>query len=559
MISWIQRSFQHHFRAIFGVLLVVTIISFIFTIGASPGIGRAGPKAYSQFFFGHDLSRQGVSDQISGDAALSVQLQAGFAALYNIDSTQLQEYAMERTAAIGLADQIKLPTPTREDLKSHIQGLRAFAGEDGQFDASRYTAFRDSIKSNPRVTESDIARVMGDDVRASHLRHLLVGPGYVLPTEVRSQLVRTDSTWTLDIASVDFAAFKPEIPVAEDALVRFFDANGFRYAVPPSVGVDCVGFPASAYLSQVTIAPAEVRAFYDENPARFPKAADKKAEAAKPANADADFAAVQSQVEAALKNQKALRLAAKAAADFTVVLFEQKLKPGTAALSDFLAKAKVTVKPIAPFHRDSVPADLGWPAAVSDQALQLSPEHPISDALSTPTGSVVLFWREALPTYQPKLAQVRDRVVADFKEDARINRFVELSRSFRSQIETRVKAGDSFDKAAAAAGEAAGFKVAVKAYPAFLRRQAPKDIEPAVLNTLERLESGGISEMIRSGDQGLVVRARERKIPDLSEANPQFAATRAQLGQLESSLNEGAVLGEIVARELKKSAPAAAN
>ena len=44
MISWIQRSFQQHFRIIFGILLAVTIISFIFTIGASPGIGRAGPK-----------------------------------------------------------------------------------------------------------------------------------------------------------------------------------------------------------------------------------------------------------------------------------------------------------------------------------------------------------------------------------------------------------------------------------------------------------------------------------------------------------------------------------
>ena len=39
MISWIQRYFQHHFRTIFTVLLGVTIISFIFTIGAAPGLG----------------------------------------------------------------------------------------------------------------------------------------------------------------------------------------------------------------------------------------------------------------------------------------------------------------------------------------------------------------------------------------------------------------------------------------------------------------------------------------------------------------------------------------
>ena len=47
MISWIQKYFQHHFRIIFAVLLAVTIISFIFTIGASPGIGRAAAAIVS--------------------------------------------------------------------------------------------------------------------------------------------------------------------------------------------------------------------------------------------------------------------------------------------------------------------------------------------------------------------------------------------------------------------------------------------------------------------------------------------------------------------------------
>jgi len=42
MISWIQRSFQHHFRMVFGVLLAVTIISFIFTIGGALAAPFAG-------------------------------------------------------------------------------------------------------------------------------------------------------------------------------------------------------------------------------------------------------------------------------------------------------------------------------------------------------------------------------------------------------------------------------------------------------------------------------------------------------------------------------------
>ena len=147
MISWIQRSFQHHFRVVFGVLLAVTIISFIFTIGAAPGIGRAGPKMLRQQFFGHDLTRQGASDQLFSDGSISVQLLAGFGALSNIDSADLQRYAYQRTAALALADQLKIPVPTRDDIVGHIKLLPAFAGPEGQFDTGRYATFRDNLKS----------------------------------------------------------------------------------------------------------------------------------------------------------------------------------------------------------------------------------------------------------------------------------------------------------------------------------------------------------------------------------------------------------------------------
>ena len=48
MISWIQRTFQQHFKAVFLVLLVLTIISFVFTIGAGAGIGRGGGRCVGQ-------------------------------------------------------------------------------------------------------------------------------------------------------------------------------------------------------------------------------------------------------------------------------------------------------------------------------------------------------------------------------------------------------------------------------------------------------------------------------------------------------------------------------
>jgi peptidyl-prolyl cis-trans isomerase D len=560
MISWIQRSFQHHFRTVFAILLAVTIVSFIFTIGASPGIGRAGPKTYSQLFFGHDLGKQGTNDNLYGDAALSIQLQAGYMAA---ESSQVQEFGLQRTAALAMADQLKLPSPTRDELANYIRGLQSFTGPDGQFDANRYAAFRDNLKTNPRLSEASISRVLSDDVRIAKARQLIAGPGYVLPGEVRAQLLRADTAWTIAVATADDAAFKPEIPVSEDALKRFFDEKAFNYTISPRVGVDYVEYRTDEIIGGIKLTPADVRTYYDENPARFPKPSEPKTEsgkqpaqpdAAKPANPEADFAAVQPQVEQALKTERAERMAAKAAADLTVAIYEQKLQPHTPDFADFLAKNKLTLKSAPPFDPQNVPAGLGWSSQVIELAEQLSAEHAVSDAVAAPAGSVVLFWRETLPSYQPALAQVRDRVVADYKENERLNAFIEAGRTLRGQIESRLKAGEPFEKAAAAGP----IKLTITDYPAFIRRQPPKGLEQSpALAALERLDQGQLSDMIRNGDQGLFVYVRGKKGPDLAETSPQFASTQSQLAQLTTSLNENLILGELVERELKKNAPAA--
>ena len=77
MITRIQRYFQHHFKAIFAVLLAVTIVSFIFTIGASPGLGRGDRRVVERHFFGYNLSLPDDQARLFGDAQLSASLSVG--------------------------------------------------------------------------------------------------------------------------------------------------------------------------------------------------------------------------------------------------------------------------------------------------------------------------------------------------------------------------------------------------------------------------------------------------------------------------------------------------
>ena len=310
MISWIQRTFQHHFKIIFGVILTVTVLSFIFTIGSTPGIGRSDHREVTQDFFGHNLASQEENRKIGDDAHLSAMLRYGG----GIGSDQMQLYAFQRIAALHLADEMHIPQTSTEELKQFIQGLRSFQGSVGHFDVSRYDTFRASLRSGGALSEDDIARVIRDDVRVNKIELYLGGPGYVLPAEVKDVLLKSDTTWTVSTASLDYSSYDPGIKLTDVEISKFFADNSFRYTVPSKVSVDFVDFPAAAFASQATATEAEVREFYNSNPRRFPKPAAAKVPAVK-ADPAADYAAVEPQVRAALLLEKAKRDAIKAASD----------------------------------------------------------------------------------------------------------------------------------------------------------------------------------------------------------------------------------------------------
>ena len=559
MISWIQKYFQHHFKTIFAILLAVTIISFIFTIGASPGIGRGDRRVVERQFFDYNLALAQDQQRLMGDASLSASLQIG--AMGGIDDEQIKQYAFQRAGSLYLANQWHIPPATRTEIEEAIKKLRMFSGQNGEFDPKAYATFRDNLKKNGRgTTEADIARVIGDDVRVEKVNKLLAGPGYVQAHDVKTQLERMDTTWTLGTATVDYAAFKPEIKATDAELTKYFEENAFRYEVPPKVVASYVEFPSTDFARSVTLTDAEIRAFYDANPARFPKPpevkpADPKAPTPpKPANPDADFALVRPQVEAQLRLERAQKLAVKAASDLALAIYEAKVNT-PAALDAFLTARKVQAKPLAPFTHDQGPAELAHSPEVAEEAFKLNKDHFISDALPVSTGAVVLFWKDLQPAHKPLFTEVRAKVLADYQENEKQKRFVELGKTAKSTIEARLKAGDTFDKAVAAAATATGLKIEAKILPPFSVRTRPQDVDYSVLGALEHLNKGQVSDMQMNADKGILVYAQDKKLPDMNESNPRFVETRNQLASLSSRIGANAYVSELVERELKRSEP----
>ncbi len=553
MISWIQRTFQQHFKLVFGVLLVIIIVSFVFTFGPSPGVGQADRATIKREFFGYNLNSSEDQQRIMGDAGLSANLQVG----YSLDAEQIQNYAFQRVASLHLAGKLQIPAATTNEITEQIKTLRAFSGEDGKFDPKRYATFRENLKTNPRLTEADIARVIGDDVRADKVQKLLGGPGYVLATDVKAQLSRADTSWVLATASVDYAGFSPEISQTDVELTKYFEENSFRYEIQPRVSASYVDFPANDYLAPGFLPDAEVQAYYDANPSRFPKAPiDPKAIAPIKADPAADFAAVRPQVEGALRFERAQRLAAKAASDFVFALYESKATAESPALAKLIAAHKHPLKTLAPFSRESGPAEFGsFAPAAAQEAFKLGKDRVYSEALTTNAGAAVLIWKETSPARKPALLEVRAKVASDFVESEKRKRFVELGRTLKALIENRLKDGDVFEKAVAAAASTTSAKIEVKNIPAFTQRNRPQDLDYAVLGSLERLEKGQVSDLVIAADKGTFVYVSVKQTPDFSATNPLFTETQNQLATYTARLGSSGLLSELVEQELKRSEP----
>ncbi len=554
MISWIQTYFQKHFRLVFIVMLLAMAVPLVVIYSQSSGLGHSGPKSIEQPFFGHNLGNEQETRRLMLDAQFSAQLRAS----QPPSAGQLQQYALNRVAGLALADQLHLPQPTEAQISAHVATLPAFQNEQGVFDSQRYAQFGEALKNNPLFNATDANRVFRDDTRLEALSQLLGGPGYITAEEVRDQLSRTDTTWTVATASLDYAAFAFDAKPTEEALKKFYDENTFRYEVPPTPRVSLVKFTADP---AAVAAPTEqeLRALYDANPARFPAPTEDKKDEAKPAlsldgksaPATDNFAKVRAQVETVWRMQSAREAATKSANEFTVALFESKITANSPELTAFLqssGKSAVAVPPLT----GELPAEFAWINSHDRELARLDSGRFFSDPLPMPGGYAVLLWQETLPAHKPLLTEIRGRVASDLSEDAKRRAFIAHGKDVQTRLNAAVKSGQDFATAAAEQ------KLTTKDYTAFTLRQPPADFPRPAAGQLATLAVGKVSDMVADANQGYFVHLKEKKAPDLSDANPRLLETRQQLAAFVAAGSEAGILNNLVEAELRHSSPTVA-
>jgi peptidyl-prolyl cis-trans isomerase D len=263
-----------------------------------------------------------------------------------------------------------------EQLRQFISEIPAFQ-EGGKFSQARYEQLL--AMQNPPRSPIEFARDIRRELVLGPVQESIAGGNIVARTNVERYLGLLEQQREAAVAAIDADAYLKDVRIDDAAVRAFYDANASAFQVPEEVKLEYVMLSPDTLGAQIAIDPAEVRKQYDDNARLYGKAEERQAAhiliAVKP---DA------SEEEKANAKKKAAEIAAQAKknpAQFGELAKKLSEDPGSAAQGGdlgFFARDGSMVKPFedAVFSMKAgevsgpVQSDFGW------HIIKLAAIHP---------------------------------------------------------------------------------------------------------------------------------------------------------------------------------------
>ncbi len=514
MITSLQNFFLKHNKWLFGGLLIIIIVTFVLTIGPQSFFG-SGPSSQRQSlnYYGYDLTSEQDQRAMASTAEVSAILHPEL----QIRRNQLMDYAYLRVAALGMAAQLGIPRPSKEDLSDYVASLMTFADpQTGTFSPEAYNRMVGLLETNGGFTRELIARSLREDYVIDRVKEALGGPDYALPFENIQAYVDQKTQYTVSLAHYDYADFDPEIDPTEEALLQFFNENPSRYEIEETISVRALLFKAEAYLDEVP-EPTEtnLQLYFTTNQGAYLPAAEGEEEA--PAVTLDD---VREQVIADWKQAEAKKLAARKGETFSLQLWQNKVALDSPAFAGMLEQFNAEVEAVAPYTREAPPVSAALPEQLLDSMwiYANNPNRYFSDAAQTPEGSVVLVHDELRPARMPEFEEVRQQVEQDFMALEKRRLFAQRGAELHDQLVEEAKAMD-FRIGAELLG------LEVEPLEPFDGISVPPSLQSGNLwDQTMHLKDGEISPMVIVGDRGTFSYMVEKVVPEVDTSSDEYQA-----------------------------------
>jgi hypothetical protein len=227
MITWLQNATSKHHRIIFGFLLVVIVVSFVFYGFAGRGALSSGTSMYQ----GVDLNDPTVRARFR-DATFFAQM----------TGRRMNENGLvQRVAELSLADSLGIPAPSVVEIRRFANEMTTAPDGKSADGLNKFVEFAaKQLNVSDDETRARFEAYIIDTWRIQKAISTLAGSGHATSSQIKRILDRERTKWTVDVATFSAAGFKPEVKVDDAKVKEAFTSNIENYRLPPQVAVTAV-------------------------------------------------------------------------------------------------------------------------------------------------------------------------------------------------------------------------------------------------------------------------------------------------------------------------------
>ena len=532
MISWLQKTLQKHYKWLFSCLLFVVIISFVFTIGASPGLLSGKEKRQPKNYYGYNLNDASDVKKLFKYASISNLMKTG---TESQSSEWVQASALTRPPMLYLADMLQVPAPNEYELADYIKAQSYFKNPSGSFNTLKYQTFLDGLKHNPNVSQNDVPLALREDFRIDKAMDSLKMPGYTNPFEVEL-LLKQDNI----VYEIAYASFKPDLSrlntnLTDEQYLSLYDKYKAAYKIDEKATLSYLVIPETRYnRSENTPSDKQLLDFYNQNKHLF--------ESAK------SFADAQKDVLEKYHEVHAKKFAETIASDLVYELYEKNIKRDSKDYSDLLNKFNLKEKSLGTYARHSLPND----AIISQEDFEMifalnNSDRFYSDPIHVKKSVVRLLIDNLTPAQLPPIENMKNELLKKHVETEK----VELAKTQSEELLTKIKAGlstqnQSFDSIVA------NFKLENYAELKFKLDKKPENVPLMLLARAIGLKIGEVGYAPQQEGIMQFVYLKNKYVGKVNDFQSKKDELFTKLSNLNKSQIPSDIINEIVRNGLEK-------
>jgi peptidyl-prolyl cis-trans isomerase D len=312
--------------------------------------------------------------------------------------------------------------------------------EDGKFSRTKYEQLLISQNMTPLAFEQRVRQ----ELTVAPLQEPIANGNITATSNIERYLALLDQQRQVAVATVSADAYLKDVKIDDAAVKAFYDANQGVFQVPDEVKIEYLVLTPDSLMGQITVGPAEVKKQYDDNVKQYTKVEERQAShilvAVKPDATEADKAAAKQKAEALAASAR------KTPAKFAELAKQNSQDPGSAGQGGDLGS----------FARD------GSMVKPFEDAVFSGKQGDIVGPVQTDFGWHIIRITGVKPGKTQSLDEAKPQIEQDLKRQKATRKFVEAADQFQNLV---------YEQADSLQAAAKGLNLEVKTTPMLTRAQ----------------------------------------------------------------------------------------